>query len=335
MKIFITGVCGYLGSSLAATLASRGHDIFGIDNLMYEQDVTRFKNLFKAYGNKVRFIILDTRSIDLVETQIRDFQPDALVHFGDLSSVYSCNHNPSFTESVGVRATEAVIDFCVREEIPLIYNSTSSLYGTQKVKRESTECDELPLPNDLYCKTKLHIETFIQSRSKENPKFKFIVFRPATVFGLSPRFRIELLPNHFAYAAVATGVMKISELNAYRAFISVEQLCEIFTYVIEANVYRNEVYNIGAYNLSKLQVALAIQTHCQAKIATVPEIGDLRNLQISCRKFELDYFIPPVRDFCDEIKSVVDHLVDNHLNYRESNFSGLLNMPLHNWERLN
>jgi nucleoside-diphosphate-sugar epimerase len=335
MNIFITGICGYLGSSLAIRLARRGHNVQGIDNLMYEQDVEKFKQLFEQEDNKISFQILDTRSFRLIKESVLHFQPQVLIHFADLSSVYACNHNPTLTKSIGIDGTEQIIEFCAESNIPIIYNSTSSVYGTQQVNREMIESDELPLQKDLYCITKLAIEATILKKATECNNFKYIVFRPATVFGLSPRFRIELLPNHFAYSAVANGFIKVSELNAYRAFISVDTICELYTKVIESNKYTNSIYNVSSFNLSKLEVALAVQKHCGAKIISVSEIGDLRNLQVSSEKFEQSYFNISKSSFLSEIGVVIEHLQVNYKQYQEQNFVGLLNMPLHDWRALN
>lgn len=335
MKIFITGICGYLGSNLALLAAKSGHIVSGIDNLMYEQDEHYFNELFTKVSSNVEFSILDTRNIPMLEAKISLFKPDVLVHFGDLSSVYSCNHNPKLTESIGLSATMNIVRLCAKEGIPLIYNSTSSLYGTQKKNYKMLETDPLPKHTDLYCTTKYKIEEYIETISNQFDGFTYIVFRPATVFGVAPRFRIELLPNHFCYSAISSGVIKVSELNAYRAFISIDNLSSIYLKIIEKGVYSNSVYNIGSYNLTKHEVALSIQKHFDAKIITVPEIGDLRNLQIDSSKFRKHFFDFEITPFDEEIENVIAHLSTHVDVYKSSNFAGLLNMPLHNWLQLN
>ncbi len=328
-------MCGYLGSQLALVLAGRGHKVFGIDNLMYEQDEKHFRQRFAARTSNINFSIVDTRSLHLIRDKVLEFEPDVLVHFGDLSSVYACNHNPLMTRAISFEATSKIIDFCVSENIRCIYNSTSSLYGTQKTNRLMSESDQLPQQRDLYCETKISVENLIKAKAKKARNFKYIVFRPATVFGLSPRFRIELLPNHFCYSAVSKQLIKVSDLNAYRAFISVNQLCDVYTYCIESSIFPNDVYNVGSYNLTKLEVALSIQKLCDTKIVTTTDIGDLRNLQISTEKFEKEIFKLPKVNFQSEIEEVVKDLQSNFQIYESSNFASMLNMPLSDWRNLN
>jgi len=331
--VMITGMLGYIGTVLAKELLGRGHSVFGIDSLIYEQDYAKTLQQLPSDQRRLNFEILDTRNIAEIKRKIDINRPDVLVHLGDLSSVYACNHNPKYTKDVGVESTKAILAECHLRGIPFVYNSSSSVYGVFKDKGLATEETPLPEPTDLYTTTKLEIESFLHQLRicKES---NFICFRPATVFGVSPRFRVELLPNHFAFSGVSRKLIRVSNLNAYRAFISVSDLASIYVDVLEANFFPGEIFNIGAYNLSKLQVALAVQNNVECKIETMDDIGDMRNLQIDSSRF-FDAFKQYNFDgFENKIKELVNWLKDNHSEMEDTNFVGLLNMPLANWRSI-
>src|SRR3989344_5587835 len=185
-KIFITGGLGFIGSKLAMEALRRGYNVFLYDSLVYKQDF--------------------------------------LFHFAELVGVYACNNNPLHTENINYEASKKVIDLAEELKIPLIYNSTSSLYGNQKKSILLKEKAHLPKSTDNYCKYKLKMEKYIDKKRKSNPKFKVLVLRPATVWGISPRMRLELLPNHFTYCAISKGLIKISEPKACRAEMDIDDI---------------------------------------------------------------------------------------------------------------
>jgi nucleoside-diphosphate-sugar epimerase len=334
MKVFITGAMGYLGTVLCSELLKRGHGIYGIDNLVYEQDYMSIHSSMRELSHQYQFEILDTRNSKEINKRLDFYKPDAVVHFGDLSSVYSCNHNPRYTHEVGVGATTDIITACLKRRIPFIYNSSSSVYGVHKGKNLATELDEIPEPTDLYTKTKLQIESYLSEIKGSSSQKSFVVFRPATVFGLSPRLRVELLPNHFCFSGVSRKLINVSNLNAHRAFVSISALCKIYADVLEANFFPGVVYNIAAYNMTKLQIALAVQEHTDCRIETVDDTGDLRNLRIDSSKFFRDFNQYSFPDFENEIKPVIDWMYTYCSAIEDNNFVGLLNMPLANWKAI-
>ena len=216
----------------------------------------------------------------------------------------------------------------------MFYNSTSSVYGTQKENNLLTEDYTLPTPTDNYCRYKLKMEEYIKNKKSQNNNFQIIVFRPATVFGLSPRFRIELLPNHFTYMAVSRGLIRISELNAYRAAIDIDELIKGYFNVIEKGVWNNLIYNIGSYNFSKMQFATGIQNVVKCKIIPTHDHGDLRNLQIDCSLFNNEFDFDSQKPYEVTINQVASWLEKNLLSLEKNNFVELLNMPLDKWNKI-
>ncbi len=322
MKIFITGGMGYIGSELAKRAIKEGHEVMIYDNLMYEQDAER---MMKEIG-KAKLVIGDTRNLLLLRDELFKFKPDYVFHLAELSSVYACNHNPKFTEDNNFRASKAVLEMLSIMGLKTIYNSTSSVYGTQKEERLMNETDELPSPTDYYTRYKIRMEaeTFYLKN--------LITFRPATIFGLSPRFRIELLPNHFTYLAVSRGLIKISDLDAYRAALDISELIDAYFKVMKRGFWNARVYNVGHHNMSKKQFAEGIQRVIPCEIGSAPDIGDLRNLQIDCTLFNTEFDFTPKKPYETSIREVSEWLKANRTRIENENFSELLNMPLNKWQ---
>jgi nucleoside-diphosphate-sugar epimerase len=154
-RIFITGGMGYIGSAFAKEALKKGYDVCLFDSLMYEQN--RFRMIKEISGNKensakLKLVIGDNRNKDLLKKNIEAFRPTFVLHLGELSSVYACNHNPIFTEDNNFIASKQVIDICEGLNLKVLYNSTSSVYGTQKESRLMTEKDILPEDGGVYKK---------------------------------------------------------------------------------------------------------------------------------------------------------------------------------------
>ena len=336
-KIFITGGFGYLGSQLAKEALEKGDSVMLYDSLMYEQDYRKLLKEIdppKKGGSRLQYVIGDTRNLELLEKSLVDFKPDFLFHFAELSSVWTCNHNPAFTKDINFEASKKVIDLGERLKIPTIYNSTSSLYGNQKEMRLLAEKTPLPEPTDNYCKYKLQMEKHIKDKVKKNPKFKILMLRPATVCGIAPRMRMELLPNHFTYCAVAKGLIRISELNAYRAAIDVRDITDAYFAIMKKDKWPKLIYNVGNHNLSKGQFGKAIQKVVKCKLGTIGDLGDLRNLQITSKVFEKDFSWRPKYSLENTIKTIENWLNENLVQIERDNFVGMLNMSLELWNKL-
>jgi nucleoside-diphosphate-sugar epimerase len=335
-KYFITGGLGYIGTKFSQEALRRGDSVMAFDNLLYEQDRIKIVQEIVAGCDTADYslVVGDVRNIELLKHLLLEYQPDYVLHLSELSSVYMCDHNPAFTEDINYLASKEVLRLCEELKIPVFYNSSSSVYGNQKEMRLMTEKDDLPVATDNYCKNKLKMEVYIKSRVSENKDFKIIVFRPATVFGLSPRLRIELLPNHFTYCAMAKKLLRVSELNAFRAAIDIQELVEGYFKVIDKGSWNHLVYNIGHYNLSKMQFATGIQSIVHCEIASVFDVGDLRNLQIDCSLFNKEFDFNPSKSYEETIKELVVWMEKNLLEIEKTNFAGILNMSLERWKQL-
>jgi nucleoside-diphosphate-sugar epimerase len=334
-KFFVTGGFGYIGLSFADRALSQGYRVHLFDNLCYEQDYLYWVDKLNKYGPLFSFSLGDTRNSDYLKSEIKKMDPSHIMHWGDLSSVYACNHNPSYTISVCSHATKKLVDLAVEMDKYFFYNSSSSVYGAQNISRLDSELSELPPASDLYCKYKIEAESYIKLKKLETPSARLIVFRPATVFGVAPRFRIELLPNHFFYMGYESKTIKVADENSYRSSIDVSDLVDAYFHVIKKEENDELIYNVGNQNMTKLEYALAVQRHVKCEIVSIPNFGDLRNLQIDSTKFQREFSYSPKKSLDESFDDIKKYFDVNLSKIKRDCFAGLLNMPLNKWHEIN
>lgn len=333
-RIFITGGLGYLGSHFAREAVKVGHTVMLYDSLIYEQDHVKMMEEINEQAlcecDGAQLVIGDTRNTTLLRKSIESFKPDYVMHFAEFGSVYAANHNPRLTFENNYLASIEVLKICEEMGIKVIYNSSSSLYGTQKGDKFMKEDDEIPTPTDEYVKNKIRMEKYIEGQ----PNLDIIVFRPATVFGTAPRLRIDLLSNHFTYMAIAKGSIKIFDGNAYRACIDIDELTKAYLRVIEVGKWNHRVYNIGHHNMTKNEYAKGVQNVIKCELDSSSDITDPRNLRIDCSRFYDEFNWTPVTPYEDSISKVANWIHENQKEIEDNKFIGILTMPFSEWERM-
>jgi nucleoside-diphosphate-sugar epimerase len=162
----------------------------------------------------------------------------------------------------------------------IVYPTTNSGYGTKSGARHCTE--ETPLePISLYGRTKVDAEQEVLSSPNA------ITLRLATVFGLSPRMRLDLLVNHFVHAAVSDGYIVIFEKDFKRNYIHIRDVADCFVHCLEhRSAMVGRPYNAGLddANLSKEELALKVKEHVPGFYLHFSEVGsdpDKRNYIVS------------------------------------------------------
>ncbi len=273
MRILITGGAGYLGSILCERLLENSYDVTVLDNLIYSQH-----SLFHLCANpRFDFVFGDVRDEQLVGRLAK--AADVIIPLAAIVGAPACDRDPLLARTVNLEAIQMVNRLRSPSQL-VVYPTTNSGYGTQSGEVYCTE--ETPLePISLYGQTKSQAEQVLL----ESPNT--ITLRLATVFGLSPRFRLDLLVNHFVYAAVTDGYLVIFEKDFKRNYIHIRDVADCFVHCIE-NCKRMEgrPYNVGldAANLSKEELALTIKKYVPNFYIHFSEVGsdpDKRNYIVS------------------------------------------------------
>jgi len=272
-RILVTGGAGYLGSILCARLLEAGHRVTVLDNLMYGQN-----SLFHLCAHPgFDFVRGDARDEAVVRKAVAD--ADVLIPLAAIVGAPACDRDPWLARSVNLEAIQLLNRLRSAQQL-VVYPTTNSGYGA---KSGDTFCTEdTPLePISLYGQTKADAETALLHTPNT------ISLRLATVFGMSPRMRLDLLVNHFVYAAVTDGYIVIFEKDFKRNYVHIRDVADCFLHCIE-NAARmvGRPYNVGldAANLSKAELALKIKEYVPKFYVHFSEVGsdpDKRNYIVS------------------------------------------------------
>src|SRR4030042_1717170 len=278
MKILVTGGAGYIGSILVPLLLQRGYPVVVIDNFMYQQN-----SLLDCCQNKNLTIIRgDARDRDLISGQVE--KVDAIFPLACLTGAPLCSKDPIGAKTTNFDAIKMILDLRSKDQI-VIFPTTNSGYGIGEKGAYCTE--ETPLrPISLYGKLKVEIEKLILDSGN------CITLRFATLFGISPRMRLDFLVNDFTYRAATDRFLVLFEAHFKRNYLHVRDAARAFIHGLENfNTMKNEPYNVGLSdaNLSKWELCEEIKKQVpdfyfvEAKIGEDP---DKRNYIVSNTKIE-------------------------------------------------
>ena len=277
-KILITGGAGYIGSVLTYFLLEEGYEITVLDNLLYSQDSL----LYCCRFEKFHFILGDISDYKLVNELIK--KHDIIIPLAAIVGAKACDLNPEVAKLINFDSHLNIINNTSKDQKILLPN-TNSGYG---IGEKNSLCDEnSPLrPISIYGKYKVEIEkAFIE-------KGNAITFRLATVFGTSPRMRMDLLVNDFVFKAYKDNYLILFEENFRRNFIHIKDVVNAFHFGINNfDTMVGQSYNVGlsSANLTKKQLSEKIKEYVPSlyiKSAEVGEDPDKRDYLVSNKKIE-------------------------------------------------
>lgn len=250
MKVLITGGAGYIGTSLISRLQDSGYEVTVFDSMLHGGDA------LLPFFNDVNFHFIngDMRDARAVRDAVKG--QDVIVHLAALVGVPACQ-NAVHTERINVGGTKNLLRAIgVAHNRRLIYASTVSVYGKSATKA----CLEtsIPDPQSNYGKTKCAAELLMQQAGATSLRF-------GTVFGLSPRMRLDLVVNELTYMAVKQGSMTLYEPAFVRPWVSVRDAARSIVWAVDTYQV-GRVFNVVGENLTKGAVAHTIKGLTRAKI---------------------------------------------------------------------
>jgi nucleoside-diphosphate-sugar epimerase len=251
MKILITGGAGYLGSVITGKMLERGYSVTVLDKLIFNQT-----SLLQYTSNpNFKFIHGDVRNEKLLEKLCLD--SDVIIPLAAIVGFPACASEPELAKEINFTQIFNIVKYTKGLGKKILYPNTNSGYGIGVGQTECTE--ESPLnPISVYGSTKCEAENFLKSNTDA------IMFRLATVFGVSPRMRTDLLVNDFTYKAITDKYIVVFEKNFKRNFIHIQDVAGVFLFMLENyDTYKGEVFNVGLSdaNLSKQELLEKIQSH--------------------------------------------------------------------------
>lgn len=283
-NILVTGGAGYLGSVLVPKLLSLGHNVTVLDSFTFRQnslmDCCHYSSFTVVRG--------DVRDEKLIKRLLKS--ADVIIPLAAIVGAPACDRDRIGAKTINTDAVKLIVDNASKEQ-RLILPTTNSGYGIGQKDKSCTE--ETPLnPISHYGITKMEAEHFVLERGNS------ISFRLATVFGLSPRMRIDLMVNDFVYRAMNDRFIVLFEAHFKRNFIHIRDVVKAFVHAIDNfEKMKNEAYNVGLSeaNLSKLELCKKIKEHIPEFVyleAPVGEDMDKRDYIVSNAKIEKTGFKP-------------------------------------------
>lgn len=283
-NILVTGGAGYIGSILVPRLLSLGHRVTVLDNFLFRQssllDVCADPNL--------TILRADCRDESLLASILPRF--DTVIPLAALVGAPMCARDPLAAVSTGRDAVRAIVRLASPAQ-RIVMPITNSGYGIGEAGKFCTE--ESPLrPVSLYGRLKVEAEEAVLSRENS------VSLRLATVFGASPRMRMDLLVNDFVYRAYTDRALVVFEGHFKRNYIHVRDVARAFVHVLDHfDAMKSNAYNVGlsSANLSKLELCAVIQKHLPKFVYLESPIGedpDKRDYIVSNEKIERTGYTP-------------------------------------------
>jgi nucleoside-diphosphate-sugar epimerase len=276
LKVLVTGAAGYIGSVLCRRLLAEGHSVLALDLL--------------KHGGRSLLPLCSQANFDFVAGDVRDTEfmgphvkgADVIIPLAAVVGAPACDRDPLGATTVNLEAIQLINRLRSPAQL-VLYPTTNSGYGTRSGDLFCTE--DTPLqPVSLYGTTKVAAERELLDSQNA------ISLRLATVFGVSPRMRADLLVNHFTHAAVTDGYIVIFEKDFKRNYVHIEDVADCFIHAISnADRMVGRPFNVGLdeANLSKEELALKVKEHVPGFYIHFAEIGtdpDQRNYIVSNRR---------------------------------------------------
>ena len=262
MRVLVTGGAGYLGSVLCQRLLASGHAVTALDTLAH--GVPSLLHL--CAEPRFEFVRGDARDEPLLRRLLRD--ADAVVPLAAVVGAPACDRDPGLARSTNLEAVQLLLRLRSAAQL-VVFPTTNSGYGTRSGDVHCTENTPLE-PISHYGRTKVQAEEAVLASPNA------ISLRLATVFGTSPRMRLDLLVNHFVHAAVTDGYLVVFEKDFRRNFIHIRDVAECFLHCL-GNAARmvGRAYNAGldAANLSKGELAIKVKEQVPGFHVVFSEIG--------------------------------------------------------------
>ncbi len=313
MRILITGGAGYLGSVIVPTLLDKGHDVTVYDNLMYNQlTLTEL-----CYKKNFKFVYGDVRDYTKLNNYVD--KSDCIIPLAGIVGFPACEKDKLLATSVNYSQIRDVVDNMSVDQM-LLFPNTNSGYGS-RTDGEVTEKDTLT-PISHYGHTKCDAENYIKSHSKG------IVFRLATVFGVSPKMRLDLLVNEFVYKALTDKYITIFEREFIRNYIHIRDVANVFDFMIDNyDDCSGEIFNVGLSdtNINKQQLAEKIKEYIPDLTITYSDYykdPDKRDYIVSNEKIEKNGWKPKysLDDGIKELIMAYQIIINNDVSHFRNGF---------------
>ena len=307
-KVLVTGGCGYIGSVMVPALLEKGYEVRVLDKLYFGTGP------LDAVSGRIQLIPGDVRTVD--ESILDDVW--GVVHLGSLSNDPTAEFHPGANESINYRGTVRLAEMCKRRGVErFTFASTCAVYGFW-LDDEATETHSTS-PQSAYARSKLDAEKALIDMASDH--FHPVVLRQATVFGLSPRMRWDIVLNAFVMHAFKTGKLDVwFGGEAWRPLVHVEDVGGAHIACLESpqeNI-SGKVFNLVYDNYVILDLATRVRDALiEEGISTTMFVNsdqkDSRSYRVSGAKFREATGFEPVVSPEEGAREIVRALRNGHV----------------------
>ncbi len=290
--VVVTGGAGYIGSLLTGLLLQRGYRVTVVDSLLFGGESL----LGYWHHPSFRFVRADVCESGAVAPLFEaptgpEGERQHLVHLAAIVGFPACQAlGESVARRFNVEATRLVLEQAEEAGVErIVFSSTYSNYGRSSDGEPVSEDSPLH-PQSLYAETKIEAEQILIDRGKDS-NIAPIVFRFATLFGISPRTRFDLIVNQFVLEALTRRKLVIYQRGYARAFVHVRDVCEAIALALEAPTekVRSQIFNVGTDtgNHTKDEIVGLVRKHVRDVDVEYKDLtfgGDMRDIRVSFAK---------------------------------------------------
>lgn len=287
MNILVTGGCGYKGSVLVPKLLANGHHVTVVDIQWFGNHLEPHVNL-KVIQGDIRHAVTEWfKGINTV------------IHLAAVANDPCCDLDPKLSWEVGPLSAMQLVELAIQNGVKqFIYASSGSVYG---VSEEEHVTENLPLnPISEYNKTKMVTERVLLSYAD---KILIQIVRPATVCGYSPRMRLDVSVNMMTIQALSHHTMTVFGGDQVRPNIHIDDITDLYLFLLEKGSEIQGIYNAGFENLSILQIAEHVKNNVNADVK-VTASNDPRSYRLNSDKL-LKTGFKPKKTVKDAVKELI------------------------------
>lgn len=294
-KVLVTGAGGYKGSVLVPKLLEKGYQVVALDTFWFGNFLPAADSLEVIQGS-----VLDLEKLSLTDI-------DSIIHLASIANDPCGDLNPKLTWEVSALATMQLADKAKREGVQqFIYASSGSVYG---VKQEEQVTEDLTLePLSEYNKTKMVAERVLLSYADY---MQVQIVRPATVCGLSPRMRLDVSVNMLTMQALKNKEITVFGGTQVRPNIHIDDITDLYIYMLENPEKTQGVFNAGFENLSILEIAKMVKERIDCELTVTPS-NDPRSYRVNSDKL-LDTGFKPKKCVNDAVNEIISAYESNLL----------------------
>ncbi len=244
MKLIVTGALGHIGSAFIRSVDTSTELI-----LIDDMSANRYCSLFNLPNRNVQFIESKVSDINF-DNYLKDV--DFVIHLAALTDAAGSSGNPELVYSNNLDSTKHIANACLKHGVPVLFPSSTSVYGSQSTLVDET-CKEL-LPQSPYADSKIKEEQYLLNLFQEG--LKGIIFRFGTIHGKSEGMRFHTAVNKFTWQALTHQPLTVWEtaMDQKRPYLAIEDAVAAINFAIKNKITNGELYNIVTENLTVRQI---------------------------------------------------------------------------------